>query len=117
MITLRLNKLRFFSYHGLYPGEDILGNEFEVTLEVTYDEKGQNVTSIQQTISYEHLFNIIKARMDIPTPLLETIAIEAGKEIHSRFPFIKFIRIDINKLRAPIVGIDGSVGVSWYKDY
>ena len=117
MMTIRLNKVRFFSYHGIYPGEETLGNNFEVNVEVTYDEKGKDITDISQTISYEDLFHIIKSHMDIPTPLLETIAINAGKEIHQRFPHIISIKIDIDKMHAPIDGLDGVVGVTWYNSY
>ena len=86
-------------------------------MEVSFNEHGEDITSIDQTISYEELFHILKARMDVPTPLLETIAIEVGKEIHSKYPSVKSIKIDIIKQRPPIEGLDGAVGVSWHKEY
>lgn len=117
MVTLRLVAVHFFSYHGIYPIEKTTGNDFYVNMEVTFDEQGKDITSIEQTISYEELFHILKAHMDIPTPLLETIAIEVGKEIHSKYPVVKSITIDITKQKPPIEGLNGAVGVSWHKEY
>jgi len=117
MITLRLVGVHFFSYHGIYPIEKVTGNDFYVNMDVAFDEQGKDITSIDQTISYEELFHILKARMDVSTPLLETIAIEVGKEIHSKYPTVKSIKIDITKQRPPIEGLQGAVGVSWSKDY
>lgn len=117
MITLHLHKLKFTSYHGVYPEERINGNEFEVNLEVTYDEMGAEITSIEQTISYEELFYIVKARMDIPTPLLETIAIDIGNTIHNKYSFAKSIKINILKHHPPIEELNGVVGISWHKEY
>jgi 7,8-dihydroneopterin aldolase/epimerase/oxygenase len=117
MVTLRLVGVHFFSYHGIYPIEKVTGNDFYVNMEVSFNEHGEDITSIDQTISYEHLFHILKARMDIPTPLLETIAIEVGKEIHEKYPAVKSIHIDITKQRPPIEGLNGAVGVSWNKEY
>lgn len=117
MLTLKLHKLHFYSYHGWYDGEELIGHDFEVSLDVTFNEEGTDVKHLHQTICYEDLFNIVNARMGVASKLLEEVAMDIGKEIHTKFPFIKFIRIDILKERASIKGLDGEVGVSWYKDY
>jgi dihydroneopterin aldolase len=55
--------------------------------------------------------------MSIPTPLLETIVMETGNEIHKVFPDLKSIFLSIKKMRPPIEGMQGSAEVSWHKEF
>jgi len=36
LITLHLEKLQFFAYHGLYEEEKKLGNEFELNISASF---------------------------------------------------------------------------------
>ena len=36
LMTIELTGLRFHAFHGLYEGEKIVGNEFDVSLYVSY---------------------------------------------------------------------------------
>jgi 7,8-dihydroneopterin aldolase/epimerase/oxygenase len=112
MITLHLHSLRFFSYHGLYEEEKILGNEYEVNADVAFDEK-RTISSLNETINYANIFESIKQRMNVPTALLETVVQDLAKEIRSIDPRIKMISISIKKKNPPIANIQGSVGVSY----
>ncbi|HMK02734.1 MAG TPA: dihydroneopterin aldolase [Ferruginibacter sp.] len=112
MITLHLHNLNFFSYHGLYEEEKILGNEYEVNADVMFDEKNI-ISSINETINYAKIFEVIKQRMNIPTALLETVAQDLAKQIQVIDPRIKTISITIKKKNPPITNIQGSVGVSY----
>jgi len=55
--------------------------------------------------------------MSIPTPLLETIVMEIGNQIHAEYPLLKAIQISIKKLHPPIEGIQGAAGVTWEKQF
>jgi dihydroneopterin aldolase len=116
MLKISLNKVQFFAYHGLYPGEDITGGPFEVDLDVYFDEKDL-VYKLEDTVNYEELFNIVSERMEVTTPLLETIAMEIAETIKKRFPRIKEINITISKLRPPIPNFQGAVSVSYEMKY
>jgi len=116
MLTISLNNLRFFAYHGLYPDEKIAGAEFEVNVQISFPERAQ-IYEINETINYEEVFEIVKRRMDETTPLLETIAIEICNEISLKFPEIEEINITISKLKPPIPDFRGSVSVSYQKMY
>ncbi len=117
MITIHLNDLRFYAFHGVYEEEKILGNEFVINAFVAFDEAQNIISSIQDTINYTSVYNIIKAVMSIPTSLLETVIMAIGNEIYNHFKFINYIKISIVKLHPPIEGIEGSVGVIWEKQF
>ena len=57
----------------------------------------QVINSITDTINYADIYNIIRERMSVPTPLLETIVMEIGNEIHNEFPQVRSINISIKK--------------------
>ncbi len=115
-MTIHLNNLQFFSFHGIHPEEKILGNEFEVNIEITINQPGK-IDSIHQTVNYVTVYELVKKQMTIPTQLLETLAQEITEQIHLLDNRIQSISFSIKKLHPPIVNFEGSVGVSFKKEY
>lgn len=117
MITVYLNNLLFHASHGIHEEEKLLGNDYVVDAFVEFHEEHQVINSIYQTINYVDLYNIIKEKMGEPTPLLETVVMEIGNEIHNEFPQLRSINISIKKMNPPIEGIQGSAGVNWQRQF
>lgn len=117
MITVRLQNLLFNAFHGIHEEERILGNEYVVNASVEFHERDQVIEHINETVNYAVIYNIIKKRMIIPTPLLETIVMETGNEIHRQFPDLKSIFISIKKVHPPIEGMQGAAEVCWHKEF
>ena len=116
MITIHLHHLKFFSFHGIHEEERILGNEYEVNVDVTFDEKG-TITKIGETINYEPIFELVKQRMNIPTALLETVAQDIANQIHAADNRARSITVSVEKKNPPITNIEGSVGVTYTKEF
>jgi dihydroneopterin aldolase len=117
MLSIYLQKLRFKSFHGLYPEEKVLGNQFEVNLTVKYLPQHLPIVNIEQTINYQDLFEIVEKRMLVPTELLETLAPIITDDIFAAYPFVKNIIISIAKFNPPIDRFNGNVAVSFEKNY
>ena len=115
MITICLEQLRFNAFHGVHAEEKILGNTYLVDCLLTFPEFEKVIHSIDDTINYVKVYDIIKKRMAIPTPLLETVIMEIGLVIEDQFPQLKSIHLSIKKLHPPIEGMEGTVGVNWEK--
>lgn len=116
MIVVHLKELKFHAHHGLYAGEETVGGPFEVNLSVWYNPGGP-VTSIDQTINYVILFNIVKQHMQERTGLLEMVAENICQAIKERFPVILEIKIDIYKCSPPIENFQGKTGITMQKTY
>jgi len=116
MITIRLKNFEFFSHHGVYEEEKILGNTFIVNASVSFnaDEK---ISSIHQTINYVSIYQLIKKRMHIPTALLETLAQDIAEEIYNFDERLQSISISIEKKNPPMLNIKGSVSVQYEKKF
>jgi dihydroneopterin aldolase len=117
MLTVHLHNLLFHSYHGLYAGEEQIGNNFEVNLDVTYDASKEDLDSLKYLINYEDLYKIVQKRMEVPTPLLEELANGIMHRIKHQYARVESIRISIFKLKAPIEHFQGKVGVSFFQKF
>ena len=117
MITVQLHDLHFNSFHGIHEEERILGNEYIIDASVEFLEELHVITSINSTVNYTDIYNIIRERMSVPTPLLETVIMEIGNEIHNEFPQVRSINISIKKMHPPIESIQGIAVVNWQKQF
>ena len=117
MISIELINAKLHAFHGLIDGEEKIGNEYIVNLNVKFDEKDNDFEDISSTIDYSELFNIVKQRMQIPTNILEKICINIIRHIKHQYPFVKEVDLSIQKVQAPIADLHGNVGVSMNKKF
>jgi len=117
MLTVHLSDLKFFAHHGAYEGEATAGNEFEVQVRVSYEEKKIKFDSLKNVLNYEELFQLVRKRMAVPTPLLEELAEGIIRKIRHEYSFVKEVSISIFKLQPPIGGFQGKVGITLQKKF
>lgn len=113
MLAIHLNNLCFHSFHGLYAEERITGNDFRVDLTVQHHPAALSVNSLEDTIDYVAVYQVVKAAMDEPRDLLETVAIGIANTILKRYAHAEDVSVSITKLYPPIPAIQGSLGVSF----
>ena len=116
MFTIRLNKMKFFAYHGVHAEETVVGTEFEVSVQITFTEN-KKIEALADTLNYVNVYAIIKDNFFKPVPLLETLAQNISEEIYKVDERITSINITIDKLNAPICNFIGTVGVNYLKSY
>jgi 7,8-dihydroneopterin aldolase/epimerase/oxygenase len=105
MGKISLEGLEFHAYHGVYPHERDSGNWFEVDIEVEADfTKGAKTDELAGTVNYETLFEIVKAEMEIPSKLLETVAAKIVDRVLAELIAVQSIEVKIAKLNPPIGG-------------
>jgi len=115
--TIELRDLQFYSFHGLFEEEKKVGGEFVVDVWAKFPAEDHLLNSINETVNYAALFTIVKDEMDQPRELLETIAQSIAEKIYAKYSVIKEVEIRIEKKKAPIVGLHGSVAASYRKVY
>jgi 7,8-dihydroneopterin aldolase/epimerase/oxygenase len=117
MVTIELHNIRLQAYHGLYEGEQKTGSPYEVSLKITYDEGQVKFDDLKNTINYVDVFEIVKQRMKVPTPLLEKVAEGIIRKLKHQYPFCTEIILSIYKLEPPIENIQGKLGITMHKKY
>ena len=115
--TIELRGLEFFSFHGLYEEEKKVGGEFVVDVVAKFPAQDHKLTAIDETVNYAALFAIVKEEMNQPRELLETVAQAIAEKIYAKYAVIKEIEVRIEKKKAPIVGISGTVAAGYRKVY
>lgn len=110
---IRLENLRFFCRHGVFPHETRDGNEFEVNLAVKYDAPLNQDDSLENTVSYVDLYEIVKEEMRCPRKLIETVAREIARRAKERFSQISVVECKVTKLSPPVAGFIGSASVTY----
>src|SRR5690606_33593591 len=116
VIRVDLENLRFYSYHGFYPEEQILGNEYEVTIKTSFDGNFLNEENLddhlEKSVNYEKLYAIVQKSMNRPRKLLETVANEILNTIQAEFTLLEKIEISICKINPPFGGDKARANVS-----
>ena len=116
MITVQINKLKLFGYHGVHKEEAIVGGQFEINIAVCYEETGF-ISELYETINYVNILEVTKKIFAVKNDLLESVAQNIAAEIFEENNFIKNINISIEKLNAPISNFTGTVGIIFSKSY
>jgi dihydroneopterin aldolase len=110
-MRISLNKLLFVGYHGLYPEEKKLGNNYTVEIDIDFTPKQGVIDQLDQTIDYVHVYAIVKKWMEIPTPLLETLVGKIADDILLSQLLANTVFVKITKLHLPISSFEGNVSV------
>lgn len=116
--TIALNDARFYAYHGLYPEEQILGNEFFLNISCTLDPASKFDDDIAQTVNYETLYGIAREEMAIPRKLLETVVESILNRIKAKFHELNTATVTLTKQILPGGSdrVSGSVTLTWRSD-
>lgn len=112
MLKIALHNLWFHANHGLYEEEKVLGGDFTIDSEIYYNPKS-TPHHISDTIDYSVIYNLIKAHMQKPEPLLETLAMNITKDLLEKFSIAEEVSVRIKKMNPPITGFTGNVSVAY----
>ena len=102
---IALEGLEFHAFHGVYPHERESGNWFEVdiTVETDFSVAAQR-DDLAGTVNYETLYSIVKAEMEKPSKLLETVAEKIVKDVLEELKAVSLVELSISKINPPIGG-------------
>ena len=112
MDKIIFEKIQFYAYHGVYEEEKILGQMFEVDLEMYMDLKKPGESDcIDDTVNYALVYDVVKKLVtETNKKLLEALAESIAKELLELFPLEEIV-VRVRKLQPPIPGYLQSVSV------
>lgn len=101
---ITVNALRIHARIGVMEQELTVGNEFEVSLSIGYPVSEEALTgdSLEGTLNYAAVVDIIKREMGRPAALIEHAAARILRAIRSEHPEITSISVTVAKLTPPI---------------
>jgi len=102
---IELTGMEFFSFHGHYQEEQIVGNRYIVDLRVSTDfTKAGLSDDLSDTIDYQELYKIVAKVMSTPSKLLESVAKKILDDIRDRYPDVSGATVSIAKLNPALGG-------------
>jgi dihydroneopterin aldolase len=113
MGKIQLEGMEFFSYHGHYPEEKIIGNYFIIDLYIETDcSKAAVSDNLDDALNYQAIYKIVKQEMFEKSNLLEHIARRIIDSIKREFEQIRTVEVKVSKLNPPMGGKIRSVSVT-----
>lgn len=113
MGKLELENMIFYSRHGCFHEEQLLGNKFIVDFSAESDiSKAAESDDLNDSVDYQEIYKVIKEEMAIPSKLLENVAGRIINRIKDEFPSLSSGVISIKKTAPPIGGEIGAFKIS-----
>jgi len=104
--------MEFYSFHGHFKEERIVGNKFIVDLtietDMTLPSKSDN---LKDAVNYQRVYEIVKQQMEMKSHLLEHIAGRILDAIYTEVAGIKKATVKVSKMNPPMGGKIASVSV------
>ncbi|HUX95934.1 MAG TPA: dihydroneopterin aldolase [Bacteroidales bacterium] len=112
MGNIQIEGMEFYSFHGHYQEERIVGNKFlvDLTLETEMQIPAES-DNLKDAVNYQHAYQIVKQEMEKKSHLLEHIAGRILNSLYSEMQGIKKATVKVSKLNPPMGGKISSVSV------
>lgn len=105
MSKIYLEGLDFFSYHGCFKEEQLIGTQFCVDVELSGDfSKAERTDDLNNTVNYQIAYRLIKEEMCKPSKLIENVARRIVNKLFESFSQVEEIKLKISKLNPPLGG-------------
>ena len=112
MGQIKIENMEFYSFHGHFREEQIVGNKFIVDLAIETDMKVPSESdNLRDAVDYQRVYQIIKLEMEKKSHLLEHIAGRIIDAIYAEMKGIQKITVKVSKMNPPMGGKIGSVSV------
>lgn len=103
LFIIRVEQIKVWAYHGVYPEEKKIGRYFlvDVELEVELEPKAVLIDDLSSTYNYEHVVRIVEEEMKISCDLLEKKSLEMALKIKESDSKVQQVRLRLTKLQPP----------------
>lgn len=115
--TIEIENMEFYSNHGCYREEKVVGNHFIVNLKMeTSNSVAIKSDSIKDALNYQVAYEIVKDEMRQPSHLLEHVAGRILDKLFISLPLIESASVKVSKLNPPMGGKIEKVSVTINKN-
>jgi dihydroneopterin aldolase len=105
MGMISIEGMEFFSYHGHFKEEQVIGTRFIVDLFIQVDTRlAEKSDKLHDTVNYLAVYETVKQEMAQQSHLLEHVANRILLAIHEQYPEVTDAEVKISKLNPPLGG-------------
>ncbi len=114
---IEIENMAFYSNHGCYREEKVVGNHFIVNLRMeTSDHKAEQSDNIKDALNYQIAYEEVKKEMMVPSHLLEHVGKRILDRLFTNLPLLDSASVKVSKLNPPMGGKIGRVSVTLTKN-
>lgn len=105
MGVIAVEGMQFYSHHGYYKEEQVLGGKYsvDVYMQLNFEEAAAS-DKLEKTINYEEVYKITRKEMEVHARLIEHVCKRILDSIKQQFPQIAHIKVRISKHNPPLKG-------------
>jgi dihydroneopterin aldolase len=112
MGMIQIENMEFYSFHGHFKEEQIVGNKFLVDLTIETDMKIPSESdNLRDAVDYQKIYQITKLQMEKKSHLLEHIAGRIIDAIYDEMTGILKVTVKVSKMNPPMGGKIGAVSI------
>jgi len=105
--------MEFFSYHGCFAEERVIGTRFLVNITLKVDTREAEISDhLKETVNYQTVYQVVKQEMEIKSHLLEHVGRRILNSVHEKFPDISDATVKVSKLNPALGGKMGCVSIT-----
>ena len=105
MGLIAVEGLQFYSHHGYYKEEQVLGGKYMVDIYMKLNIDEASVTDdLSKTINYEEIYQLTKTEMEVHAKLIEHVCKRILDKIKSKYPNLDHVRVRVSKHNPPLKG-------------
>ena len=104
MDIIHIVDLEVHAHHGVFPEENVLGQKFLVSLDLSVDTREAAATDdLTKSVDYGSVCKVVVEIMTAQTyQLIETVAERIAQGVLDRFELIQGVAVEVKKPWAPI---------------
>lgn len=105
MGLIAVEGMQFYSHHGFYKEEQVLGGKYtvDVYMQVNIDEAAAT-DKLDKTVNYEQVYQIAKAEMEVHAKLIEHVCQRIADAIKAKYPALTHLKVRLSKYNPPLKG-------------
>ena len=113
MSTIAIEGMEFYSYHGHFEEESVIGTKFNLDLYIETDTTlAEKSDDLSQTVNYLEVYQCVKEEMKTSSYLIEHIARRILDALMKHFPEIESAELKFRKMNPPLGGQMESVSIT-----
>ena len=113
MSTIAIEGMEFYSYHGHFEEEAVIGTKFNLDLYLETDtSKAELSDNLDETVNYLAVYQVVKEQMETSSYLIEHVARRILDAVMDAFPAIDSVELKFRKMNPPLGGQMESVSIT-----
>jgi dihydroneopterin aldolase len=113
MSVIAIEGMEFFSYHGHFEEETVIGTRFMIDIFMETDTSTAEISDhLKDTVNYQEVYSVIKEEMKTPSHLIEHVARRIMTAVKSQFKEITSLKVKLKKMNPPLGGQIESVSIT-----